>query len=157
MGTIPDNNRFESFISCFYIFLVIYGIILGILHFIPSPFDGYNSFISYFIIEEISPLMNSLFDWIVQIFGYTSIMGDGNTLFARIGLSSTNLNMLTWIYGGIICLLCSIAIIGIIEFRNKRRSGWIIITYLSIHLIGLIIGAIFFKYLINKDEQLKFH
>ncbi|MBD3228853.1 MAG: hypothetical protein GF329_11760 [Candidatus Lokiarchaeota archaeon] len=157
MGSIPSNNRVEQFIVCFYIFLMVYGLIFGILHFVPSPSPGYTSFISYLFIMGVAPLINDLFNWLVQFFGYSHVMGNENTLAARIGLSNINLNLLTWVFGIIICFLSIVAIIGIVNFRNKKKEGWIIITYLSIHLIPLLIGIIFLNYLFKKETQNTFN
>ncbi|TFF98121.1 MAG: hypothetical protein EU547_02525 [Promethearchaeota archaeon] len=130
---------------------MIGGLILGSFNFIPSPEPKYNSFIIYLIIEYITPLVNSYFNWVVQIIGYNNIMGNGNSLFAEFGLSNTNLNLLTWGFGVIIYVLCVLGVIGLIYFKKRKKIGWTIIVLLTIPLIGFGIGALFLDYLFNRD------
>jgi len=135
----------------FYILIIIIGLIISILNFIPSPLPNYTSLFSYLVIEILTPLINNLIGWIFQQFGLDNFMGNGNTFLAQFGLSNTNINALS-LELGVIFLIYSIVILsGIYYFKKSRKIGWIFLFITSIPLIIFIIGIFFLNYLSRKN------
>jgi len=100
--------------------------------------------------------LNLYFSGFSQLLGYENIMGDGNTLAAQIGLSTTNLNQMTYIFGIIIYGLCIFGLYGLDRFVKCKREGWYIVFLLSIPLTACIIGIFFINYLINSETHEKY-
>ena len=130
------------------------GLILSTFFLIPDPV--YNSILVHFIIESLTPILNSIFGVIFQNFGYNNLMGNGNTFFAEFGLSNSNINYLSYTFGIIILVYCIIGIIGLYNFKKNKRSGWFMIFILSIPLIIIIFGIFFLKYLLKREIVEKF-
>ncbi|MHA1752661.1 MAG: hypothetical protein ACTSYZ_09865 [Candidatus Helarchaeota archaeon] len=135
----------------FYILIIIIGLIISILNFIPSPLPNYTSLFSYLVIEILTPLINNLIGWIFQQFGLDNLMGNGNTFLAQFGLSNTNINALSLALGVIFLIYSIVILSGIYYFKKSRKIGWIFLFITSIPLIIFIIGIFFLNYLSRKN------
>jgi len=146
-----DKKFYFDLIEYFYIIIIIIGLIIGVLNFIPSSNPEYNSVFVYLICEWAGPIINNHIGWIFQNIGYSNFIGNLNTFTAQFGLSYTNINIITWGLGALLIIYSIMGVIGINKFKRTKKSGWTIIFIMSIPLSALIIGLFFLNYLIKKD------